>query len=272
LRAATHRRFRCSSVDSPSFSPQAPSPASEEEGDWLNRRRIGFPLFTGSYIVGLGFPVEPVSWPPVLLILWSAVGRCGGGRSGAIVGKAEAPSFGDGPGRIRCDFVRSGVLVSPLELGGSLVVPPSYPSALTAVMVDSPAGSSGGMFYQPRKLDWSLDPTSSGGFLSLLGLSLSGKLGLSMVEVSDILFSGDVMALGHLVRPARSASKVCVGVAGVPLKICVSSSGGWSASMRLSRPSATRTTGRSLQGRGCNFYAFQGCLCKCWNVNHHNYV
>jgi hypothetical protein len=27
-----------------------------------------------------------------------------------------------------------------------------------------------------------------------------------------------------------------------------------------------------LQGRGCNFYVFQGCLCKCWNVNHHNYV
>jgi hypothetical protein len=108
------------------------------------------------------------------------------------------------------------------------------------------------------------------------GLPLSGELELSTVEASDIQFSGDAMALGHLVRPARSASKVRVGVAGVPfwvpLKICVSSSGGWLASTRLSRPSATRTTGRSLQGRGCNFYVFQGCLCKCWNVNHQNHV
>jgi hypothetical protein len=31
------------SVDSPSSSSLAPSPASEEEGDWLNRRRSCFP-------------------------------------------------------------------------------------------------------------------------------------------------------------------------------------------------------------------------------------
>ena len=76
--------------------------------------------------------------------------------------------------------------------------------------------------------------------------------------------TGDVMDFGHLVRPARSASKVCVGIAGVPLwvplKICVFSSGGWSASTRLFRPSATRTSGRSLQGRGCIFCICQGCL------------
>jgi hypothetical protein len=56
-------------------------------------------------------------------------------------------------------------------------------------------------------------------------------------------FSGDAMASSHLVRSARSASKVRAGVAGVPLwvplKNCVSSSGGWSASTRLSRLSAT---------------------------------
>jgi hypothetical protein len=67
--------------------------------------------------------------------------------------------------------------VSSPELGGSFAVPPSYSSASAAVMVDSPAGSSGGMFYQPGKPDWSLDPTSSGGFLSLRGVSEPGELG-----------------------------------------------------------------------------------------------
>jgi hypothetical protein len=87
------------------------------------------------------------------------------------------------------------------------------------------------MFYQPGKPDWSLDPTSSGGFLSLQGVSESSELGKSTIVASDIWFSGDAMASSHLVRPARSASKVRVGVAGVPiwvpLKNCVSSSGGW---------------------------------------------
>ena len=128
------------------------------------------------------------------------------------------------------------------------------------------------VFYQLVKLGWFPLPTSSGGLLPLRGVSLSGEMELSTAEASDIRFSGNVMAFDHLVRHARSASKVCVGIAGVPLwvplKICVFSSGGWSASTRLFRPSATRTSGRSLQGRGCIFCICQGCLCKCWNVNH----
>ena len=132
------------------------------------------------------------------------------------------------------------------------------------------------VFYQLVKLGWFPLPTSSGGLLPLRDVSLSGELELSTAEASDIRFSGDVMAFGHLVRPARSASKLCVSIAGVPLwvplKICVFSSGGWSASTRLFRPSATRTSGKNLQGCGCIFCISQGCLCKRWNVNHQNYV
>ena len=65
------------------------------------------------------------------------------------------------------------------------------------------------VFYQLVKLGWFPLPTSSGGLLPLWGVLLSGELGLSTAEASDIRFSGDVMAFGHLVRPARSASKVC---------------------------------------------------------------
>lgn len=59
-----------------------------------------------------------------------------------------------------------------------------------------------------------------------------------MVEASDIRFFGNMMAVGHLVRPACSAaSKMRIGDAvvllWVPLKICVCSSGGWSAATRL---------------------------------------
>ena len=154
----------------------------------------------------------------------------------------------------------------------------AWPSATSPAAFPILVCSDGVMsvFYQLVKLGWFPLPTSSGGLLPLRGVSLSGDLGLSTAEASDIRFSGDVMAFGHLVRPARSASKLCVGIAGVPLwvplKICVFSSGGWSASTRLFRPSATRTSGRSLQGRGCIFCICQGCLCKRWNVNHHNYV
>jgi len=65
------------------------------------------------------------------------------------------------------------------------------------------------LFYQLVKLSWFPLPTSSGGLLPLRGVLLSGELGQSIAEASDIRFSGDVMAFGHLVRPARSVSKVC---------------------------------------------------------------
>jgi hypothetical protein len=52
---------------------------------------------------------------------------------------------------------------------------------------------------------------------------LSGELGLSVVVTPDALFSGDVMAIGHLLRLVRSTSKMCVGDVDVlllvPLKI-----------------------------------------------------
>lgn len=105
----------------------------------MNWRRIGFPLYIGSYIVGLGFLVESLSWLPALLLLWSAVGGCGGGRSGIGIDKAEAPSSSDGPWRIRCELVESEALVGALNLGGSPTVPPSSASVPASVMLDSPA-------------------------------------------------------------------------------------------------------------------------------------
>jgi len=86
------------------------------------------------------------------------------------------------------------------------------------------------VFYQLVKLGWFALPTSSGGLLPLRDVSLSSELELTTAEASDIRFSGDVMTFVHLIRPARSASKVCIGIADVPswvlLKICIFSSGG----------------------------------------------
>jgi hypothetical protein len=69
----------------------------------------------------------------------------------------------------------------------------------------------------------SSSPSFSGGFLPLRGVPLSGELGLSVVVTPDALFSGDVMAIGHLLRLVRSTSKMCVGDVDVlllvPLKI-----------------------------------------------------
>ena len=185
--------------------------------------------------------MESISWPPAVLLLWSVVGGCGGGRFGIGFVKAEASSSGHGPWRIRCEFVESGALVGAPDLGGSSTVLPSSPSVSASVMLDSPAGSSGGKFYQLVESGWSSSPTFSGGFFPLRSVSSFGDLGPSTVVASDCRFSGDVMVVSHLVRPARSTSKMCVG-----LKICVSSSGGWSAATRLFRSSATSSTVRSL--------------------------
>jgi hypothetical protein len=111
------------------------------------------------------------------------------------------------------------------------------------------------------ELGWFLAPTSSSGLLPLLGVSSSGKLGLLVDEVPDSLFSGDVVAAGHLAQPGRSTITKHVGVSDVlhlvALKTSdVLSSGRWSASRLLLRPSATRTTGRILQRLGCNFPLF----------------
>ena len=99
-------------------------------------------------------------------------------------------------------------------------------------------------------------------FPSPLECLLAGDSGMSTVEASSFLFSAC-----HLPRPMRSACKKYVGATAgvllfVPFSNFEASSGGWSALMRLYRPSATRATGRSLQGLECIFVFFQGCLCK----------
>jgi hypothetical protein len=89
------------------------------------------------------------------------------------------------------------------------------------------------------------------------------------------LTPGDAMAVGHLLRPRRSAVTRCVDLdmlLMVPTKTCVQSSDRRSASSsKQLRLLVTRTNGRmSLQGLGCNFLLLQGFLCKLCNVNFMN--
>ncbi|CAO2177745.1 unnamed protein product [Urochloa humidicola] len=122
------------------------------------------------------------------------------------------------------------------------------------------------------KSGWVSSTTASGGLLPLLGDSSSGALGLLVIEVPDPLFSGDVMAIGHLARPVRSAITRHVGVPNmllmVPLKMGnVFRREGGRLHGRQIRPSVAGTTGRNLQGLGCNLFYCQACLCKLWDVN-----
>jgi hypothetical protein len=111
---------------------------------------------------------------------------------------------------------------------------------------------------------------------------------LVVVGVPDSLYSGDVVACGHLIRLGRSSVTRRIDVFDmlleVPTKTCGPSSGRKSASsstldvflrcvVRLFRPVATGTTGRMiLLGLCCNFYFLQGCPCKIWNVNFMKYL
>ena len=52
--------------------------------------------------------------------------------------------------------------------------------------------------YQLVELGCFLAPTSSGGLLPLLGVSSFGEPRLLVDEAPDSLFSGDVVAAGHL--------------------------------------------------------------------------
>jgi hypothetical protein len=99
---------------------------------------------------------------------------------------------------------------------------------------DMAAGGKRTILYQlAEKSGWFSSSTASGGLFPLLGDSSSGAPGLLVIEAPDPLLSDDVLAVGH-----------------------------------LARPSATGTTGRNLQGLGCNLFYFQGCLCKLWDVNY----
>jgi hypothetical protein len=118
--------------------------------------------------------------------------------------------------------------------------------------------------------------TFSSGFLPLRGALFAGLLGKSTVEASGFLFSSEMMVVGHLVRPVRSAGKKYACAAGVllfvpfiTLKLFRREEG---QLQRLVRPPVTRATGRSLQLPICNFLYLQGCLCKCWVVNYQKYM
>jgi len=79
------------------------------------------------------------------------------------------------------------------------------------------------LVYQHEKSGWFSFPTAGGFPPTAWGGSSSGVPGLLVIEVPDLLLSGDVMAIGHLVRPVHSALIGHVGVPNVlfmvPLKI-----------------------------------------------------
>jgi hypothetical protein len=107
----------------------------------------------------------------------------------------------------------------------------------------------------------------------LLGVLCSGVLGFMLFVASDLFDTGEVVAVGHLVRPVRSTFTRHVGFPDVLLLVPIQnfedvSSGRWSASGRLLWLPATTSTGRSLQRLVCNFHFFQGCHCKMCDVNY----
>jgi hypothetical protein len=107
----------------------------------------------------------------------------------------------------------------------------------------------------------------------LLGVLCSGVLGFMLFVASDLFDTGEVMVVGHLLRPVRSTFTRHVGFPDMLLLVPLqnfddASSGWWSASGHLLRLPATSSTGSSLQGLVCNFLFFQGCLCKVCDVNY----
>jgi hypothetical protein len=95
----------------------------------------------------------------------------------------------------------------------------SFCPSLVSIGVGTDDGLSGGNLgryvYQLVELGWFLAPTSSGDLLPLLGVLSSGKLGLLVDEAPDSLFSGDVVAAGHLAQPGHSTITKHVGVSDV---------------------------------------------------------
>jgi hypothetical protein len=199
-------------------------------------------------------------------MLLSVVGGCRSGRSAGVVAESAAPSFDDASWRTKVQLGRSGFMcvLDPIGfyLSPSLVFVGVCLVKFLGMLVDQ-FGRSGCL----------LNPTESGGLHLLLFVPYTGALGLMLFAASDLFDTGEVMVVDHLVRPARSSSTLHVGFPDVlhlvPFQnLEATSSGRWSASGCLLRPPVTRTTGSSLQGRVCNFYFCQGCLCKVCDVNY----
>ena len=125
-----------------------------------------------------------------------------------------------------------------------------------------------GLLFQPEKSSWFFVPTYFGGPVPLLVTSSSGDSGLlAALEASDSSSSGDAMADSH--QRGRSASTRHIGsdvLLKTASKNCVSSPVRRSASSCMLQPPVASKSGRSLQGLECNFFIFQGCLCKLWVV------
>ena len=212
-------------------------------------------------------------------VLLSAVGGGWGGGFGHVVGESAASSSGEALWRIKDELGLSGPLVSFPDPGGFFLCP-------SLGSVDVGACFSGGGLWRfgyhlgrsgrcvdPSFSGWCLDPTFSGGLYPLLGVLFIGVLELVLCEASDSFYTGEVMAVGHLARPALSTTSRHVGFSGVLLRgpfqnFEAASLGWWSASGHLLRPPVSRTTGRFLQGLVCNFSFFEGCLCKMYGANY----
>jgi len=141
------------------------------------------------------------------------------------------------------------------------------------------AGDGGTRFvYQLVEMPgWVLFPTFFGGSATLRGDSSFGVLGcMAFHAASDSSQSGEVMPLCHLfLQPGRLAGSKQVGLdllLKTASKLFASSSGRRSASSDMLRSPAARGTGRNLQGLGCNFIFFRGCLCKNLDVTTKKYL
>jgi hypothetical protein len=211
--------------------------------------------------------------PPVLLILWISGGGWSDGGYGISVSESEAPFSGGGPWRMKSLFAGDGKDGVTVDL--------FYLRALRFASLPRLCWC----WRQRLHRAWEvclptceiglvLVPTSYGGLLPLLGVLLFGGAGWFLVETSDPSISDEEMASSHHARPGRSATTTHVSASDVRLLVPfknfnIPALGRWLASLRLLRPSATRKTGSFLQGPGCNFFFFQRCLCKIWDVNYH---
>jgi hypothetical protein len=161
----------------------------------MDRRRISFLLYIGSYIVGLGLLAVLLGWPPVLLLLWSGVGWSGCDGSSGGAGESAAISFGEALWGIKEGLVgfasRRAFLLSLPRLRWW-----QFWCLRRAWEVCLPTCAAGLV----------LDPTSFGGLLPLLGVLASGEMGVLAPTLwcQISISSSEVMATGHLQQPGRS--------------------------------------------------------------------